>query len=111
MGADVLDAVRAVAAGKAYFAASVAPRALRLAVAGVRAAAEALPELTARELQVLALVGEGLDNNTIAARLVISPLTVRNHLTNILAKLAVPDRQAAAQVARRAGVRPPLRNG
>lgn len=48
MGADVLDAVRAVAAGKAYFAAPVAPRVLRLAGAGVRAAAaEALPELTA----------------------------------------------------------------
>jgi hypothetical protein len=40
-------------------------------------------------------------------RLVVGPLTVRNHLTNILAKLGVTDRQAAAEVARRSGIATP----
>jgi DNA-binding NarL/FixJ family response regulator len=107
VGQDVLDAVRAVAGGKAYFAASVATRVLRLAGAGVRAmSAEALPALTTRERQILLLITEGLDNDTIASRLVISRLTVRNHLTNILTKLGVSNRQAAAEVARKAGIHP-----
>lgn len=106
-GHDILDAIRAVATGKAYFAAAVAPRVLRLAATGVRATALiALPELTTREREVLALVAEGLNNAAIARRLTVSPLTIRNHLTNILAKLAVPDRQSAAEVARRAGLSP-----
>ena len=54
LGPDVLDAIRAVAAGKAYFAAAVAARVLHLAAAGVRGnATEALPELTAREREIL----------------------------------------------------------
>jgi DNA-binding NarL/FixJ family response regulator len=89
MGADVVDAVRAVAAGKKYFAAAVAARVLRLAGA---AAAEALPEPTAPERQVLALVAEGIDNAAIANRLVISPLTVRNHLTKLDGTVALPGR-------------------
>jgi len=96
MGRDVLDAIRAVAAGKAYFAAAVAARVLHLAAAGVRGtASEALPGLTAREREILTLVARDLDNHAIARKLVLSPLTVRNHLTSILAKLAVTDRQAA----------------
>jgi DNA-binding NarL/FixJ family response regulator len=105
IGADVLDAIRAVAVGTAYFAAAVAPRVIRLASTGIRTAAlVALPELTAREREVLTLVTDGLDNATIARRLTVSPMTIRNHLTNILAKLNVSDRQAAAEVARRAGL-------
>ena len=108
LGPDVLDAIRAVAAGKAYFASSVAARVLHLAAAGVRGnATEALPELTVREREILSLVARGLDNHAIARKLVLSPLTVRNHLTNILAKLGVTDRQAAAEVARRAGITTP----
>ncbi|MEU4668740.1 LuxR family transcriptional regulator [Amycolatopsis sp. NPDC023774] len=52
--------------------------------------------LTERELQVLALVAEGLSNRQIAARLVISEHTVRRHLQNVFAKLGVPSRAAAA---------------
>ena len=105
IGSEVLDAVRAVATGNAYFAAAVAARVLRLASTGVRAAAlVTLPELTVREREVLDLVARGLNNAAIARRLTVSPLTIRNHITNILAKLAVPDRQRAADVARRAGL-------
>jgi DNA-binding NarL/FixJ family response regulator len=46
--------------------------------------------LTPRELDVLYLVGEGLSNGEIAERLSISPVTIRNHLSNIYAKLGVP---------------------
>jgi len=49
-------------------------------------------QLTSRELEVIALVGEGLKNKQIAGRLCISETTVRHHLTAILRKLAVSDR-------------------
>ena len=79
------------------------------------AAAEALAELgaprlrssqaiTARERDVLALVAEGLTNRQIAERLVVSEHTVHRHVTNILRKLDVPSRTAAATYAVRTGL-------
>jgi DNA-binding NarL/FixJ family response regulator len=50
------------------------------------------PQLTARELEIIALVGEGLKNKQIADRLCISEATVRHHLTSILKKVNVSDR-------------------
>ena len=61
--------------------------------------------LTARELDVLALVAEGLRNVDIAERLVLSPKTVDHHVSAILRKLAVPTRAAAAEEAARLGVK------
>ena len=60
--------------------------------------------LTARELEVLALVGEGLTNRQIAERLFISPKTASLHVSRILAKLGVSNRTQAADVAHRARV-------
>ncbi len=60
--------------------------------------------LTARELEVLALVGEGLTNRQIAERLFISPKTASLHVSRILAKLGVSNRTMAAEVAHRARV-------
>jgi DNA-binding CsgD family transcriptional regulator len=60
--------------------------------------------LTARELEVLALVADGLRNADIARRLSISPKTVDHHVSAILAKLGVPTRGAAARVAARLGI-------
>jgi DNA-binding CsgD family transcriptional regulator len=60
--------------------------------------------LTARELEVLALVGEGLTNRQIAAKLFISPKTASLHVSRILAKLGVSNRTQAADVAHRARV-------
>jgi DNA-binding CsgD family transcriptional regulator len=62
--------------------------------------------LTARELEVLALVAEGLTNKEIAARLFIAQKTVSVHVSNILAKLDVSTRTQAAAAARRAGLIP-----
>ena len=60
--------------------------------------------LTARQLDVLALLADGLSNADIAARLVISPKTADHHVSAILAKLEVRTRGEAAAVARRLGV-------
>jgi non-specific serine/threonine protein kinase len=56
--------------------------------------------LSRREREVLALVAEGLTNRQIAERLVISPVTARNHVSSILTKLGMENRtQAAAWLA------------
>jgi pimeloyl-ACP methyl ester carboxylesterase/DNA-binding CsgD family transcriptional regulator len=66
--------------------------------------ADALGGLSAREREVLGLVAQGLSDAQIAERLVISPHTVHRHVANILAKLGLPTRAAAAAAAARAGV-------
>jgi DNA-binding NarL/FixJ family response regulator len=60
--------------------------------------------LSPRELQVLALVAEGLTNRDIAQRLVLSEHTVNRHVANILRKLGLPSRAAAASLAGRHGL-------
>ncbi len=62
------------------------------------------PQLTERELDVLNLVAEGLDNHTIARRLVLSPKTVRNHVSNVFTKIHATDRSQAIVLARRVGL-------
>jgi pimeloyl-ACP methyl ester carboxylesterase/DNA-binding CsgD family transcriptional regulator len=66
--------------------------------------ADALDELSAREREVLGLVAQGRSDAQIAERLVISPHTVHRHVANILAKLRLPTRAAAAARAARAGL-------
>ena len=68
------------------------------------APAEAFPELTAREREVLDLVAAGRSNAQIAATLYLSPKTVRNNVSNVLAKLQVTDRAQAIVRARDAGL-------
>jgi DNA-binding NarL/FixJ family response regulator len=65
---------------------------------------DVLPELTARERDILGLIAQGQTNATIAARLFVSPHTVRNHITHIFAKLQVADRAQAIIRAREAGL-------
>lgn len=69
----------------------------------VEPAAE-LPELTARERDVLDLIALGLPNQEIAAKLGLSEKTVRNNVSAILAKLLVADRAGAIVKARDAGL-------
>jgi LuxR family transcriptional regulator, maltose regulon positive regulatory protein len=63
-----------------------------------------LGELSERELEVLSLVAEGLTNHDIAQRLVLSEHTVNRHVANILRKLGLPSRAAAASLAGRHGL-------
>ncbi len=119
-GADaeqVVSAVTAVADGHAVFGPSLASRVLQAfggagggpdGTGGTAASAGAaagdpsgLPELSAREAEVLELLAEGLTNNEIGARLFISPITVRNHVSRILVKLQVRDRREAMLRVRR----------
>lgn len=65
---------------------------------------EPFPDLTEREREVLALIAQGTSNSDIADILVISPKTVRNHITSIFSKLQVADRAEAIIRARQAGV-------
>jgi DNA-binding NarL/FixJ family response regulator len=63
-----------------------------------------LGELSKRELEVLSLVAEGLTNHEIAQRLVLSEHTVNRHVSNILRKLGLSSRAAAASLAGRHGL-------
>jgi DNA-binding NarL/FixJ family response regulator len=104
--ADVVRAVAAVAGGEAIFGPSVARRVIEFFAAPRPAVVPEVvfPELTAREHQVLDLIAAGRSNPAVAAELVLSPKTVRNHVSNIFAKLHVADRSAAIVRAREAGL-------
>jgi DNA-binding NarL/FixJ family response regulator len=120
---DLLDAVRNGAAG--YLTKDLSPEALQRAVRGIRSgdlamsramAAEviqnlasatnrpaatashaALPDVSAREREVLALLADGLTDREIAGRLGISPRTVETHVGSLLSKLGVRNRAQAAR--------------
>ena len=102
---DLLHAVRTVAAGGAVFSPTVADR-LGGFFSGMSAqpGREAFPQLTEREREVLELLAQGYDNRGIARELFLSDKTVRNHVSNVLARLEAPDRAAAILRARRAGM-------
>ena len=105
--ADLLSAIRVVAEGDALLAPRVTRRliesfAARPAVAS--ADNTRLDELTARELEVLGLVGQGLSNQEIAARLVVSPLTSKTHVSRLFLKLGVRDRAQLVVVAYETGL-------
>lgn len=92
---DLIRAVRAVAGGDAWLDSAVTARVLR-AYRGAPSVAPARPEaLTAREDDVLRMIGRGLGNAEIARALVISELTVKSHVGRIFAKLGLRDRAAA----------------
>lgn len=96
---DIVSAIESVAAGDAVFGAEVANLALA-AVTSQDARRAAFPTLTEREHDVLDLLALGLPNSAIATRLYLSEKTVRNHVSNILAKLGVGSRHEAAELAR-----------
>lgn len=114
--ADIDRAISAVAGGQLVFGPGVASRVLRYfsGVTPERATdVDAFPQLTLREHEVLTLIAEGRDNTEIARQLVLSAKTVRNHVSNIFAKLQVAHRAQAIVMARDAGlgVRGPLDGG
>jgi DNA-binding NarL/FixJ family response regulator len=101
---EILRAIRAVAAGEAIFGPEVAARVIAHFAHGSASPATAFPALTEREREVLRLIAAGKGNATISHELIISLKTVRNHVSNILAKLQVSDRSAAIVKARQAGL-------
>jgi DNA-binding NarL/FixJ family response regulator len=105
-GAEIVRAVQSVASGDAVYGGPVARRIVAF-FAGKQAdspSAWAFPDLTPREREVLDLLAAGCRNHEIARRLGMSDKTVRNHVSQVLLKLQVPDRTAAALKAREAGV-------
>ncbi len=102
---EVVRTIQAVARGEALFGAAIAARlAVYFAAPRPLAPAESFPELTAREREVLDLIAAGQSNEAIAARLVVSRKTVRNHVSNIFSKLQVAGRAEAIIRARDAGM-------
>ena len=101
---EVIKVVGAVAGGEAHFGPEIARRLMGFFSAPKPAPAEAFPELTAREREVLDLMAQGLGNTEIAPRLYVSEKTVRNHVSNVFLKLGVADRAQAIVRAREAGL-------
>ncbi|MFC6088393.1 response regulator [Saccharothrix lopnurensis] len=101
---QIVRAVLAVGEGEAIFSPAVAVRLLAYFGSAPPDPPGAFPELTAREREVLRLMAGGRGNATIARHLVLSPKTVRNHVSHILRKLHVADRAQAVSRARRAGL-------
>lgn len=104
--AELLRAIRAVASGEAIFGPAIAKRLMQF-FAGLppgAAQAQAFPELTEREQEILALLAQHQTNPEIAQRLGLSPKTVRNHVSNIFSKLQVVDRAQAIMRARQGGL-------
>lgn len=104
---EVLSVIRAVAEGQALFGPAIATRLMQYfkELSAKPAVSDSpFPELTDRELELLRLIAQGLNNQEIAQKLVLSPKTVRNHITNIFSKLQVADRAQAIVRAREAGL-------
>jgi DNA-binding NarL/FixJ family response regulator len=102
---DVLRALESVARGDAVFGPAVAARVLSYLTRPLSARDPVLfPELTDREREVLELLARGKSNGDIARSLVVSAKTVRNHVSNVFAKLQVRDRADAIARARGAGL-------
>ena len=104
---EIAAGVRAAAAGRSF----VSPQVVHHLLNRLRGSASAYevpaPEdakLSVRELEILRLVAEGCDNDEIAERLVLSPRTVKNHVSSILAKLDMDNRVQAAVYAVRQGL-------
>lgn len=103
--AALLEAIRTVAAGEAL----LSPSATAAVIARVRAVPDPVPRptigtLTDRELDVLVLIARGHTNAEIAEALVLSPLTVKTHVSRILAKLLARDRVQLVIAAYEAGL-------
>jgi DNA-binding NarL/FixJ family response regulator len=108
--ADLIKAVRAVAAGDAQLSPSVTRRLIEHVAVGAKPLPHERPDvarLTEREREIVALVGEGLSNEEIAARLVLSPATAKTHVSRAMVKLGVRDRAQLVVLAYESGlVRP-----
>ncbi|MCP2278094.1 response regulator [Nocardia amikacinitolerans] len=103
---DLVDAIRAIGAGKSL----LDNRAAAALMAKLRAEAEAesgpMATLTEQERTLLALLGEGLTNRQIAARMYLAEKTVKNYVSRLLTKLGVERRTQAAVLASKLNPQP-----
>ena len=99
---DIVAGVRAAAAGESSLSPHVASRLINDVRSREALAVDDAPELTPREVEVLRLLVQGMDNPDIARELVISVPTVKHHVASILEKLPVQNRIQAAVYAVRA---------
>ena len=104
--ADMLRAVRLVAAGESLLSPSVTRRVIEsfTSRSALRRPHPRLADLTDREREVLSLIGEGLSNEEIAARLVVSPATARTHVSRAMVKLGARDRAQLVVIAYQSGL-------
>jgi DNA-binding NarL/FixJ family response regulator len=103
----VIEAVRAAHAGESNLSPRIASRLIERVREGRREGNAALPlpdTLTTRELEILRLLAKGKENTEIAAALMISPSTAKNHVAHVLDKLGLENRVQAAVYAVRAGL-------
>ncbi|MDP9869082.1 MULTISPECIES: response regulator transcription factor [Streptosporangium] len=105
--AELLHAIRVIAAGEALLAPRITRRLIGQVTAHRRAAQAAqdrLAVLTEREREVLALVGRGLSNDEIGGELFLSPATARTHVSRAMAKLGARDRAQLVVIAYQTGL-------
>jgi DNA-binding NarL/FixJ family response regulator len=106
-GEEIIRATRSVAAGGGWLDPAVAERVLRVyrgRAASRREGAALLAQLTARELEVLKLIAQGLSNDEIAGSLFLSEATVKTHINHLLSKLELRDRAQTIVFAYQQGV-------
>jgi len=99
---ELADAIRAAHSGRA----TLSLEAAQALVETARQPQDAGLELTGRELEVLTLMVEGLNNTQIAGRLIVSPSTIKSPVSNILSKLGVASRTEAVTLALRSHLIP-----
>ncbi|WP_117214378.1 response regulator [Allorhizocola rhizosphaerae] len=105
--AELLHGIRVVAAGDALLAPRITRRLIRQFTAtrtAQHASDDRLAVLTTREREILALVGQGLSNEEIAAELVLSPATARTHVSRAMTKLGARDRAQLVVIAYQTGL-------
>ena len=112
-GDTLVNAVKVVAAGEALLAPEVTRRVIEQFTGASRASsdgaahvpsAEAIGDLSEREVEVLQLISRGLSNQEIADELFLSPTTIKTHVSHILTKLGVRDRVQAVVEAYDSGI-------
>jgi DNA-binding NarL/FixJ family response regulator len=100
---QIIRAIRVIGDGEAIFSPAIATRVLSL-LGAATPRDESFPRLTLREKEIMLLIAQGMGNASIADQLVLSPKTVRNHVSHIFRKLRVTDRAQAIAKAKEAGI-------